>query len=115
MHATDLTTQEARATLARVYLLTCLAGDIPDKHTLSAQDRRTSLLAHLAFLLSMQIRPLLPEELDLDDDASAHTGDRLTLLIEAERLTRTHPIEQFPPGTSHVVAVLLDLIADFSQ
>ena len=115
MYTVDLTTDEARATLARVYLLTCAAGDIPDKHTFSDEARRTSLLAHLAFLLSMQVRALLPDDLDLGDDASVLSTDRLALLREAELLTRTYSIEAFPAGTSHVVVVLLDLIRDFSQ
>jgi hypothetical protein len=39
-------------------------------------------------------------------------GDPRDLLIRAEELTRTHPIEEFPPGASMVIADLIDVIRD---
>ena len=39
-------------------------------------------------------------------------GDPRDLLLRAEELTRTHPIEDFPAGASMVIAELFDVIRD---
>ena len=39
-------------------------------------------------------------------------GDPRDLLLRAEELTRTHPIEEFPAGASMVIAELFDVIRD---
>ena len=39
-------------------------------------------------------------------------GDARVTLLRAEALTRTHPIEEFPPGASAVIVELIDVIRD---
>ena len=64
-----------------------------------------------AALLTSQVLALLPSGEVVDDVATPHGDDVGALLREAERLTRAHPIEAFPPGTAGFVADLRDLIA----
>ena len=70
-----------------------------------------------AALLTSQVLRLLPPGEGVDDLVAPHVGHvgdvgaAAALLRDAERLTRTHPIEDFPPGTSAFVADLCDLIA----
>lgn len=52
---------------------------------------------------------LLPAGHDVDDPAPVET-DPLKLLRAAEELTRLRPIEDFPPGTSQVIAAICDLL-----
>ena len=39
-------------------------------------------------------------------------GDPRDLVLRAEELTRTHPIEEFPAGASAVIVELIDVIRD---
>lgn len=56
-----------------------------------------------------QALELLPAGSDVDDPAPVET-DPLKLLRAAEEVTRLHPIEDFPPGTSQLIAVICDLL-----
>ena len=41
-------------------------------------------------------------------------GDPRDLLLRAEELTRSHPVEAFPPGASAVIVELIDLARELS-
>ena len=69
-------------------------------------------VAVAAALLTSQVLRLLPPEEVVDDVGTPHGDDVGALLRAAEQLTRAHPIEAFPPGTSAFVADLSDLIAE---
>ncbi len=60
-------------------------------------------------LATSQALELFPEGHDVDDPAPVET-DPLKLLRAAEELTRLHPIEDFPPGTSQLIVVICDLL-----
>ena len=63
-----------------------------------------------AVLTSRALR-LLPEGEDVDDVPTPGGVDASVLLRAAEQLTRSHPIEAFPAGTSVLVADLYELIS----
>lgn len=60
-------------------------------------------------LATSQALELLPAGPGADEPAPVET-DPLELLRTAEELTRLHPIEDFPPGTSQLVAAICDLL-----
>ncbi|NNM47821.1 hypothetical protein [Knoellia koreensis] len=60
-------------------------------------------------LATSQALELLPVSHDVDELAPVET-DPLKLLRAAEELTRLHPIEDFPPGTSQLIATICDLL-----
>src|ERR1044072_3964637 len=60
-------------------------------------------------LATSQALELLPAGTDADGSAPVET-DPLELLRAAEALTRLHPIEAFPPGTSQLIAAICDLL-----
>ena len=64
-----------------------------------------------AALLTSQVLALLPPGEVIDDVATPDGDDVGALLRAAEQLTRSHPVEAFPPGTAAFVADLGDLIA----
>jgi len=56
-----------------------------------------------------QALELLPAGHDVDAIVPVET-DPLKLLRAAEELTRLHPIEDFPPGTSQLIVTICDLL-----
>lgn len=115
MNTTELTTDQASTTLARVYLLVSIAGDSPPTPPQTSEESRRSMLIFSAYLLALEILALLPPGYPIDDDESVAGHDPLQLLQEAEGLTRAHPIEQFPAGTSQIIVQLLDLVRELAR
>ena len=54
---------------------------------------------------------LIPEDFDLDGPEPVETDFR-ALLLAAEELTRAHPIETFPAGTSQLLVASDGLIGE---
>ncbi len=62
-------------------------------------------------LATSQVLELLPAGYDVDEPAPVEI-DPLKLLRAAEELTRLHPIEDFPPGTSQLIVAICDLVSE---
>ena len=67
--------------------------------------------AHAADSATSRVLHLLPEDFDLDGPEPVETDFR-SLLLAAEELTRAHPIETFPAGTTQLLVAISDLIGE---
>lgn len=58
-----------------------------------------------------RVAGLLAKGVEIDGPPVAQS-DPFELVRSAEALMRTHPLEQFPPGTAHVVVEVCDLVRE---
>jgi hypothetical protein len=103
---TDLDAADILCTVAR---LLARASDMAWGQALTDPDPALRFLGLGVDLAASRALELLPAGHDVDDPASVET-DPLKLLHAAEELTRLHPIENFPPGTSQLIATICDLL-----
>jgi len=112
--STDETTgQDAADTLAAVVRLLSRAADM----AWDRAARRAPLMTGLglgAQLAASHALALLPQDAPVDDPVPVET-DPVQLLRAAEQLTRVHPVEQFPPGTSQVIVAIIDLLREHAS
>ena len=102
---------EALDTLAAAARLLSRAADTA---WAQADPQPLSVFAGLALgaqLASSQVLHLIPEDFDLDGPEPVETDFR-SLLLAAEELTRAHPIETFPAGTSQLLVAIDGLIGE---
>jgi hypothetical protein len=95
--------------LCTVARLLARASNVAWDHASTDPDPALRFLGLGLDLAASQTLELLPADHDVDDPASVET-DPLKLLRAAEELTRLHPIEDFPPGTSQLIATICDLL-----
>ncbi len=105
-HPADL---DAVHTLGTVALLLARASDMAWDHTRTNPNPALRFLGLGLDLATSQALELLPAGHDVDDPLRVET-DPLQLLRAAEELTRLHPIEDFPPGTSQLIVAICDLL-----
>ncbi len=103
---TDLDAADSLGTVAR---LLARASDMAWDHAATNPDPVLRFLGLGLDLATSQALELLPAGADADDPAPVEI-DPLELLRAAEELTRLHPIEAFPPGTSQLIAAICDLL-----
>ena len=103
---TDLDAADSLGTVAR---LLARASDMAWDQTATNPDPLLRFLGLGLDLATSQALELLPAGTDADEPAPVET-DPLELLRAAEELTRLHPIEDFPPGTSQLIAAICDLL-----
>lgn len=73
----------------------------------------TGLRVHLAACQGLDLLPADPSFVgDPPELANTDVGE---LIRAAERLTRTAPIEAFPPGTSLLMTAISDLVRDTTR
>ena len=106
--STDL---DALDSLSAVAGLLARASDMAWDQALSVPDPALRFLGLGLDVATSQALDLLPAGHDADDLATVR-ADPLQLLRAAEELTRLHPVEDFPPGTSPLIAVICDLLND---
>lgn len=106
--STDGTTQDGIETWASVARLLCRCADMALVAGRGHSMFTLSALGLGADLLASQAMGLLPAGVDLDHPVPVQT-DPVQLLAAAEALTRTHPVVQFPPGASPIIARIRDL------
>ncbi len=111
-----MTTTEARDnaatdTLAAVARLLNRAADMASRQSRAYRHSTHSALAVGALLAARQALALLPEDAEVDEPVPVES-DPVRLLHAAEELTRAHPIEAFPPGTSQLIVAICDLIRE---
>lgn len=103
---TDLDAADSLGTVAR---LLARASDMAWDRAATNPDPVLRLLGLGLDLATSQALELLPADTGASEPAPVET-DPLELLRAAEVLTRLHPIEAFPPGTSHLIAAICDLL-----
>jgi len=103
---TDLDAADSLATVAR---LLARASDMAWDQACTNPDPALRFLGLGLDLATSQALELLPGGRDVDALVPVET-DPLRLLRAAEELTRLHPIEDFPPGTSQLVVAICDLL-----
>lgn len=117
--STGPTQKDGEQILAAVVRLLTRAGDracdaaTPGPHPGAAALAHpgAAALALGAQLAASQALGLLGEDAQVDEPVPAQ-ADPLRLLRAAEELTRTLPIEAYPPGTCQVIAAICDLIRE---
>lgn len=93
-----------------------------DQATAEADERLRSgfilangFLAGQSALLRSEAMALLPDQTFCDVDRPVAVGASPLLLLQAaESLTATLPIEQFPPGMSHLVVRMIVTLRELS-
>ena len=111
------TRRQALESLAGVVRLLSRAADQAENAATDAagMDRfGLTALSVGAQLVASRTLGLLPPDAQVNEPVPAQ-GDPLELLRAAEVLTRTPPIEAYPPGTSHVIVAICDLIREHSS
>ncbi len=103
------TDPDAANSLGTVARLLARASDLAWDQAATNPDPVLRLLGLGLDLATSQALELLPAGTDADQPAPAET-DPLKLLRAAEELTRLYRIEDFPPGTSHLIATICDLL-----
>ena len=109
----EIETTEATRTWMEVIAVLCAAADCG----LRTSDARLHSLSVQADVVASTATALLPSELggaldDVEVPRELADASLVDLVRAAERLTRRHPIEQFPVGASVVIVALGDLIAE---
>lgn len=107
------TDPDATDSLGTVARLLARASDMAWNQAATNPDPVLRLLGLGLDLATSQALELLPAGTDSDEPAPVET-DPLELLRAAEELTLLHPIEDFPPGTSHVIAAICDLLNEYA-
>ena len=103
---TDLDAADSLSTVAQ---LLARASDMAWDQASTNPDPALRLLGLGLDLATSQALELLPAGFDVDDPAPVE-ADPLKVLRAAEELTRLHPIEDFPPGTSQLIAAICHLL-----
>ena len=103
---TDLYAADSLGTVAR---LLARASDMAWDQAATSPDPVLRILGLGLDLATSQALELLPASTDADEAAPVEI-DPLELLRAAQELTRLHPIEDFPPGTSQLIAAICDLL-----
>ena len=109
MSAVVKTSQNPLAVLTRTAALLSRAADRATEVAVVEPERMMSSLALGAQLAATRTLELLPPLGDLPEVGG---DDPVLLLVAAERELRSFPPEQYPPGTSHVVVAVCDLIRE---
>ncbi|QOK24209.1 hypothetical protein IGS73_07575 [Janibacter indicus] len=97
--------------LASVVRLLGAAADRAREISSAEPDLLLECLGLGASITAGRVYGLLPEGLEVEDLPVAQS-DPFELVRAAESLMRTHPLEQFPPGTAHVVVEICDLVRE---
>lgn len=111
MNSSTITELSSRRALERVVqLLSCASMRA---HALSSTQHDVSMgaLGLGAQLAVSQALELLPADADVDESVHGHATP-IDLVRAAEAVTRTVPIDQFPPGTSQLIVAICDLIRE---
>lgn len=105
--------QDAIGTLAAVVRLLCRCTDMVFAQPPGPGQwlPAWSALGLGADVLASEAMDLLPAGADIDDPVPVQT-DPVQLLLAAQELTRAHPVEAFPPGTSWIIAGIADLVRE---
>ncbi len=107
---TDLDAADSLVAIAR---LLARASDMAWDQAATNPDPVLRFLGLGLDLATSQALELLPGSTDTGTDADEPAPvetDPLELLRAAEELTRLHPIEDSPPGTSQLIAAICDLL-----
>lgn len=111
MSSSTTTDPTSRTVLEEVVrLLSCASTRAHDLST-AQLDVSMGALGLGAQLAASQALELLPADVDVQDLAPGHVSP-IDLVRAAEAVTRTIPIDQFPPGTSQLVVAICDLIRE---
>ena len=86
-------------------------GSRPDMSRPGPSQLRLAALSLGAQLVASQALQLLPAGARVDEPVPLQ-ADPMVLLRAAETLTRTLPIQAYPPGTAQVIVALCDLITE---
>ena len=97
--------------LAAVVRLLGRASDRARKISSAEPDLLLECLGLGAAIAAGKVYGLLPQGVEIGDLPVAQS-DPFELVRAAESLMRTHPLEQFPPGTAHVVVDICDLVRE---
>ena len=99
----------AADSLSAVVRLLARASDMAWDQASTNPDPALRFLGLGLDLATSRALELLPARHDIDKSAPVET-DPLKLLRAAGELTRLHPIEDFPQGTSQLIVAICDLL-----
>lgn len=89
------------------------AGDLGlDEAMRGAMDPLGALLATGAQLVASASLQLLGDRVELCNEPASTSSDPATLILEAEQVLASRPIEQWPAGTSGLIRDVYDLIRE---
>lgn len=111
MNSSTITELSSRRALERVVQLLSCASTRAHALSSARHDLPMGALGLGAQLAVSQALSLLPPGADVDDPVPGHATP-IDLVRAAEAVTRTVPIDQFPPGTSQLIVAICDLIRE---
>lgn len=100
--------------LVHVVRLLCRCSDLAFEQARCEPSLDFPGLGLGAQLLAEEAMDLLPVGVELDQPLLG-CGDARWVLRAAEELTRSLPIESYPPGMSQVIAGLCDLVGEYAR
>ena len=113
MNSSTITEPSSRRALEEVVQLLSCASTRAHALSSSQHDLPMGALGLGAQLAVSQALELLPADVDADvDDPVPGQTTPIDLVRAAEAVTRTVPIDQFPPGTSQLIVAICDLIRE---
>ncbi|WP_404380411.1 hypothetical protein LL946_10545 [Knoellia locipacati] len=111
MNSSTITELSSRSALEEVVQLLSCASARALALSSARHDLAMGALGLGAQLAVSQALGLLPADVDVDESVPGHATP-IDLVRSAEAVTRTVPIEQFPPGTSQLIVAICDLIRE---
>lgn len=111
MNSSTITELSSRRALEEVVQLLSCASTRAHALSSARHDLPMGALGLGAQLAVSQALELLPPGADVDERVPGHATP-IDLVRAAEAVTRTVPIDQFPPGTSQLIVAICDLIRE---
>lgn len=111
MNSSTITELSSRRALEEVVQLLSCASTRAHALSSARHDLHMGALGLGAQLAVSQALELLPADADVDKPVPGHATP-IDLVRSAEAVTRTVPIDQFPPGTSQLIVAICDLIRE---
>lgn len=113
MNSSTITELSSRSALEEVVQLLSCASTRALALSSARHDLAMGALGLGAQLAVSQALELLPADVDVDvDELVPGHATPIELVRSAEAVTRTAPIDQFPPGTSQLIVAICDLIRE---